>query len=398
MKDKAPDSSPLIAVIAVEPSGDMEGAELVKAMRRLHPEFRFTGVGSKCLRQAGVDIWQDTEGLGTMGVAEALRKLPDYIRKYQATRDRLLELRPDLTILIDSPALNVRLAGKLQKFGLRCAYYFPPSAWTDNPKRYRRIHRISHAVMCVFPKNASNYRKLGLKVCYYGHPLLDMLSDVPGSDEARRILGAGPAAMAVMPGSRMQEIEFMIPVFLETARIFKREVPHLEVLIPCVSLTAEKYISQYIHADENWIKLVSGNSRLVMSASRLVLAASGTVTLEAALLGKPMIVAYKVAMINWLAYMPLVSFGLLKLDHIALPNLVLDKRAVPEHIQRQASPHILIRQVRNLWHDGPVRARMLEDLQEVKNRLGGKPGVNDKLAADACSMALGQEPEGDGYW
>ena len=111
-----------------------------------------------------------------------------------------------------------------------------------------------------------------------------------------------------------------------------------------------------------------------------------------------MIVGYRIGLINWLALNPLVASGLLKLEHIALPNLVLDKRAVPEHIQRQASPHILIKQVRNLWYDGPLRAKMLDDLQEVKNRLGGKPGVNDKLAADACAMALGQEPEGDGYW
>lgn len=374
--------------MAAEPSGDLQGGALARALRRRNPDLRLLGVGGSAMASAGVELWMQSHTWSTIGPGEALARLPGLYLAYRRMRHELLAVRPDLTVVIDAPALHMRLVGFLRRRGLRTAYYFPPSAWARNPERLRHIHRRVDAVLCAFRPNAEFYEALGLPVAFFGHPLVDVLREAPGPEEARRELGLEGPALALLPGSRTQEVKHLLPVFLEVARRLRRDRPELQVLIPCATAPLERRIRAMMGTLPEGFHLLSGQARLALAASRLALMASGSASLEASLLGVPMVLAYRFGAFDACLGRLLKALGLLRVDRFGLPNLVLDEDLVPELLQEQVHPDRLEAEARRLWEEGPDRERMREGLARVRASLG-EPGVVDRLAEVVERVAAG---------
>jgi len=325
----------------------------------------------------------------TIGPGEALARIPGLYLAYRRMRGHLLRERPQLTVVIDAPALLMRLVGFLKRRGLRTAYYFPPSAWSRNPQRMHEIHSRVDGVLCAFRANAELYDSLGLPVAFFGHPLSDVVHDAPGQEEARRILGLEGPALAVLPGSRTQEVRHLLPVFLEVAARLRQDHPGLQILLPCATPPLERRIRSILGPDlPEGLRLLSGQARLALAASRLALMASGSASLEAALLGVPMLLCYRFGALDAALGRTLKALGLLRVDRFGLPNLVLEQDVVPELLQEQVEPDRLEAAARQLWEEGPARDRMLADLARVKEALGG-PGVVEHLARVVDFLAAG---------
>ncbi len=375
--------------MAAEPSGDLQAGALARALLQRNPNLRLVGVGGTSMAEAGVELWMESHTWSTIGPGEALARIPGLYLAYRRMRHHLLQVRPELTVVIDAPALHMRLAGFLRRRGLRTAYYFPPSAWSRNPQRLRAIHSRVDGVLCAFQANAARYRELGLPVAYFGHPLVDVVGQAPARDEARRLLGLEGPALALLPGSRTQEVKHLLPVFLQVASRLRREQPDLQILLPCATPPLERRIRAMLGPSlPEGVRLLSGQARQALAASRLALMASGSASLEAALLGTPMLLCYRFGPLDVALGRTLQALGLLRVDRFGLPNLVLDQDVVPELLQDEVNPDGLEARARLLLAEGPERQRMLADLARVRAALG-EPGMVDRLAAVVDRLAGG---------
>lgn len=370
-----------VAIIAVEPSGDLHGGNLVKALRAINPNLKFVGVGGSHMAASGVKLWLTTTDMAIIGPGGALLCLHKYIYHYLHVRSHLLKAKPHLTILIDCPAVNMRYAGLLTRYGYNCVYYFPPSAWTTSEARLRQIFSRTDRVICTFLSNAENYRRFGMDVDFFGHPLLDMPELALSPEEAKRTLGlSGSEILAILPGSRAPEIKYLLPVFLDIAEKLHKEKPHLQVLIPCATDILRRQIEKIMGERYPYVRLLNGQSRLALLSSQAALMSSGTASLEAAILGIPMVLAYKLCPFDAIIGRFLLWSCLLKIDHIGLPSLVAGKRIVPEFIQDEVNCKNILPHLRNFMADTPERRQVQQDLQDMKNSMGA-PGVVDRIAA-----------------
>lgn len=383
-----------VAVIAVEPSGDLQGGALVRALKARDADLRFVGVGGPVMAEAGVELWLDTTNLGIIGPGEALLRLPGYLLKYWKICRCIQAERPDLTVMIDSPAVNMRLSRVLRRAGLKSVYYFPPSAWTKSERRLREIHSCCDAIICAFKENADRYGALGLKVEYFGHPMADLPELNLTRGQAQQRLGLSGKFIGILPGSRCQEVRHLLPVFWQTLLLLRRDNPNLQAIIPCATEELRAQIVGMLPPND-FVHIVSGHSRLVMLASEALLMSSGTASLEAAVLRTPMVLAYRFGIFNSCLGKFLLFTRILKIDHIGLPSLILKRRIVPEFIQEKASPENLAATLRPLLReDSPERRQMLADLQEVRDCIGG-PGTVERIAAfvDAKVREFGSTPK-----
>ncbi len=375
--------------MAAEPSGDLQGGALARALKARDPGLRLVGVGGAEMAASGVELWMESHTWSTIGPGEALARIPGLYLAYRRMRGHLLRERPQLTVVIDAPALHMRLVGFLRRRGLRTAYYFPPSAWSRNPRRMHEIHARVDGVLCAFRGNAALYESLGLPVAFFGHPLSDVVRDSPPPEEARRLLGLEGPALALLPGSRTQEVRHLLPAFLEVAARLRRDHPELQVLLPCATPPLERRIRAMLGSEPpEGVRLLSGQARLALAASRLALMASGSASLEAALLGVPMLLCYRFGALDAALGRTLKALGLLRVDRFGLPNLVLEQDVVPEFLQEEVHPDRLELEARRLWEEGPSRERMLADLARVQAALGG-PDVVERLARVVDFLAAG---------
>jgi len=364
-----------IAILSAEPSGDLQAAALITHLKQAHPDWTFFGTGAHLSRAAGLQLWADSTLWSVVGVSEALLRIPKGIFTYLRVRNRLLRERPDLVIVIDAPAIHMRLAGALKKHGLRFVYYFPPSAWTTNPKRLRQIHQRVEATITAFSFSAQQYRKHGLEVAHFGHPLVDLCQPVPRAQALAELgLPEGHYA-ALLPGSRTQEIRLLLPVFLEVAR----RHPHLVWLLPTANPTIEELVRQAIGQVPTWLKIIPGHSRAVMTVARAGLLASGSATLEAALLGLPHLICYRLNPFDYWLGKTLLRLGLIKVGFFGLPNLIVQRPIVAEFLQDQVQVESLTQAFAPLVLEGPTREQALQDLGQVRQALG-KPGVIAQVA------------------
>lgn len=370
-----------VAIIAVEPSGDLHGGNLAKALLAINPSIKFVGVGGSHMAASGVKLWLKTTDMAVIGPGGALLCLHKYIYHYLYVRSHLLKTKPHLTILIDCPAVNMRYAGLLTRYGYNSVYYFPPSAWTTSEARLRQIFSRTDRVICTFLSNAENYRRFGMDVDFWGHPLLDMPELSISPEEARHSLGlSGNNILSILPGSRASEIKYLLPTFLHIAACLHEEKPDLQVLIPCATETLRDQIKEIMGDKFPYVRLLDGQSRLALLSCQAALMSSGTASLEAAILGTPMVLAYRLCPFDAAVGKFLLWSKLLKIDHIGLPSLVAGRRIVPEFIQDEVNPENILPYLRNFMADTPERRRIKQDLLEMRNSMGA-PGVVDKIAS-----------------
>lgn len=287
--------------------------------------------------------------------------------------------------MIDSPAVHMRLAGVAQKAGMRCVYYFPPSGWSNNPRRLRSIHGRAEALIPAFAFSAEQYRKLGLPVGHFGHPLVDLCVPVERSLALERLgLPEGRYA-ALMPGSRTQEIRLLLPAFLETARRF----PGWTWLLPTANAKLEQRVRRALPNPPDWLRIVPGRSREVMSVCQAGLLASGSATLEACLLNMPHLICYQLNPTDYKIGQFLRFLGLVNVPMFGLPNLVMQEKLIPEYLQHEVHPENLAAGLEPLLKEGHPRQLALQQLARVRECLG-PPGAVERIARFVEKLALGQ--------
>lgn len=347
------------------------------------------GVGGQLSRRAGVSLWADSSLWSIVGATEALTRIPRFIFDYWRVRQRLLQERPDLVVFIDAPAVHMRLAPVMQRHGLRCCYYFPPSGWSSQAKRLRDIHSRCEALIPTFAFSAEQYAKNRLPVAYFGHPLVDLCIPETRAEALHQLgLPEGHYA-ALLPGSRTQEIRLLLPTFLETARRLHQEFPHLVWLLPSANTQIGQRIRQTVPNPPPWLRIVEGQSRRVMTVASAGLLSSGSATLEACLLDLPHLICYKFNPLDYLIGCWLRRLQIVRVTFFGLPNLVLQEKVIPELLQHEANPTDLVQLLRPLLQDTPQRQQALQQLARVRQKLG-PPGAVSKVAHFIERMALGQ--------
>lgn len=369
-----------VFVVAGEPSGDLHGANLVREIRQIEPDINFHGIGGEKMDAAGVKLEHDLASEAIMGFTEVLRKL-GYIRGvFRETVDFLRRNRPDLLILIDYPGFNLRLAEHAKKLGIRTVYYISPQVWAWGEGRVERIARLAEKVLVILDFEESIYADAGVSVEYVGHPLIDHIEKV-GLDQ--RFIGErkkpGCVTVGLLPGSRPQEVKRHLAVMLRTGELLWRELPELQLLVACpnerIGLLARQIVRRWCDRQKCAdVEVVSGKTYEVVNLSTFCLVASGTATLETAYFLKPMAVIYKTSFASWL-----LARLLVKVEHIALVNILARKRIVPEFIQFDARPKEIAAEVASLLRDDQRRAELETALGEVRDKLGG-PGGSARAA------------------
>jgi lipid-A-disaccharide synthase len=289
------------------------------------------------------------ERLSVMGFVEPLKRLPELLQMRRAVFDHFRDNPPDVFLGIDSPDFNLQLEQKLRARGLLTAHLVSPSVWAWRQRRIRRIARAVDLMLCLFPFETKIYEDHGIPVRFVGHPLADEIPREQDTSAARQTLGLAPVGrlLALLPGSRAGEVRQLTPLFLQAARLLRRTNPDLDFIMPAVnSARMAEMQAQLAGFDELGVSLVAGRSRDVMAASDAVLLASGTATLEATLLKRPMVVAYRMGALSWQLVRRLV-----KTPYAALPNILSGGALVPELLQGAATPEAMAAAVQPLLTD-----------------------------------------------
>jgi lipid-A-disaccharide synthase len=323
------------ALVAGEASGDMLGAGLVHALRERFPDAQFAGVCGPAMREAGVEAWADAGELAVMGLSEVLAHLPRLLRLRKALRERILAWKPDAFIGIDAPDFNLGLERWLKRRGVRTVHYVSPSVWAWRESRAEKIGASADRVLCLFPMEPPIYARHGVDAVFVGHPLADAIALDPDRAAARAALGIAvhDPVLALLPGSRLGEIERMLPVFLEAAAGVAAEFPDLKVVVPAANPACRAAIEDAISRSPvpgSRPLLLDGDAQKAMIAGDVVLLASGTAALEAILCTRPMVIGHRIAP---LTHAIVRGMGLLKSRFVSLPNLLAGEALVPELLQ-----------------------------------------------------------------
>lgn len=351
MTSRATPAGPLVGIVAGEPSGDLLGGELVQALRARMPGLRFVGIGGPKMVAAGVHTLFPMDKLAVRGYVEVLRHYREIIGIRRKLRKCFLAERPAVFIGIDAPDFNLDLEAVLKRADIPTIHYVSPSIWAWRGGRIRRIRRAVSRMLTVFPFEAAIYEKAGVPVSYVGHPLADMLAGAPSRAEARAELKI-PAAVpvvALLPGSRVSELESLADVFVAAAEKIAAQVEGVRLLVPLLNRQTRELFEAALYrrkSGELEISLLFGHAHQAMAAADVVLVASGTATLEAALLQRAMVITYRMPRLSWWLmnsrrYQPWVG----------LPNILAGEFLVPELLQDAATAEALSTAVIDLLRD-----------------------------------------------
>ncbi len=355
---------------AGESSGDRHGAAVARELLRREPRLRLVGLGGPRMAAAGVELLEDLDRLAVMGFGEVLRRLPFFLRLRRRVRRQLRDRDVDLLLPIDYPGFNLPLAEHAADRGIPVLYYIAPQVWAWREGRARRLARACHLVCVVLPFEEELLARYGAAVRFVGHPLLDD-GDAPAEG---RPAHEGAPLLALFPGSRAQEVERILPAFAEAARLVRRERPEVEVVVG----RAPDLPSELFEAAPD---LPGRRPEEVLRRASAALTKSGTITLELALHGVPMVVGYRTSPLTWWLARRLVD-----VEHVALVNLVAGRRLVPELLQDEMEPRRLREAVLPLLSSGSAeRRRTLDGLARVRARLG-EPGSAERVAEHALGL------------
>jgi lipid-A-disaccharide synthase len=343
-------------MLAGESSGDLLGALLLKGLLREQPSLRYGGIGGPRMVELGFDAQVPMERLAVRGYAEVLRHLPGLLRLRKQIATDLSTNKPRLFIGIDAPDFNLGLEEKLRGAGVKTLHLVCPSIWAWRAERSEKIKRAVDHMLCVFPFEVPLLEKLGIPASYVGHPLADMIPLEPNRAAARNTLGVASdgCVIALLPGSRKDEIMHIAPRFLKAAELICAKEPGVQFLLPAAGAERKEELRRMLtRAPQMPIRLVDGQSHLVLEASDGVLVASGTATLEAALYKKPMVIAYAMPKLSWWmmkdkGYMP----------YVGLPNILAGEFLVPELLQDRATPQALAMGLIHQMRDSHAMAQL----------------------------------------
>ncbi len=360
-----------IMIIAGEPSGDLQASRVAAALKELAPDVTLFGMGGDLMAEAGVDLIYHIRDSAVMGIGEVFTAIPAFLKKREHLKDLIRARRPDAVVLVDFGDFNMPLARFTHRLGIPVIYYIPPKAWAWRPNRAKKIAKTTTAVASIFPFAAEFYREAGANVEFVGHPLLDFAQIDLSSAEARRALGldADLPVLGLMPGSRRREVERLLPVMLEVTDQIHQAVPDCQFVLPLAP-----GIDSATLPEMPLVNVVRERVYEAMRASDLMLIASGTATLEAACLGTPMIVVYKMSRLSWY-----ILRALVKLELSGLPNVIAEHEIVPELLQDQVTAERIAPIALELLQTPEKREEQKEDLRWVYQQLG-EPGAANRTA------------------
>ena len=383
-----------IAIVAGEASGDLLASHLIPALKARLPKAVFYGIGGPKMIGQGFDAWYPLESLAVRGYVEVLRHYREISGIRRDLKRRLLADPPDVFIGVDAPDFNLTLEKSLKRHGIPAIHYVGPSIWAWRGKRIHKIGAAVSRILALFPFEPVLYEKQGIPVSYVGHPLADMLPVEDGRNEARQLLGLSDQrpVFALLPGSRQSELQYMAETFIETARVISRSLPEALFLVPLATRETRLLFETALYrcnARDVPIRMLFGHAHDAMKASDAVLVASGTATLEAALLKRPMAIVYKMAsfshrMMRRMGYLP----------YIGLPNILAGKFVVPEFIQDDATPENLAQALLNYFSDKKTCALIGEVFLDIHLQL--KQNTAEK-AAKAIIDSLPQSVRNDAF-
>lgn len=356
-----------VGVLAGEASGDILGSRVLAALREQCDELVIEGIGGPLMIEQGLVSMFPMERLSVMGFVEPLKRLPELLRIRRTVFQHFCDNPPDVFLGIDAPDFNLHLERKLRDRGITTAHLVSPSVWAWRRGRISKIKRSVDLMLCLFPFETAIYEEHGVPVRFVGHPLADELPNRVDADQARRDLGLRPEGrlLALLPGSREAEVRLLTPLFLQAARQLWQRHPDLRFVLPAANGDRESQLSDLLKEQPDLpVTMVSGRSREAMAAADAVLLASGTATLEAALLKRPMVVAYRMAAFSWWLVTRLAHT-----QHVALPNVLAGGDLVPELLQDDATPEAMVNALQPLLSAGEAAEEQLQAFDAIHKGL-----------------------------
>lgn len=341
-------------IIAGEASGDAHGAAMVRVLRRLDPQAEIAGWGGDRMKAEGVDIQKHIRELSFMGFVEVMAHLPTILRNFTTCKEQILAFRPDTVVFVDYPGFNLRMLPWAKKQGFRTVYYISPTVWAWKEGRIETIRRYADEMICILPFERLFYAQRGIKVHYAGHPTVQAVEE----RLQHKVPGSGAPLIALLPGSRVQEIKRMLPVMLEAVKPFGAyrvriaQAPNLDRSV------YEPFLS------DRRVELLQGKTYDILMEAHLALVTSGTATLETALFRVPQVVCYRAQPLSYA-----IARLLVRVKYISLVNLILDREAVPELIQGTLTVKRLREECNDLLGDTPRRRSMLSDYEVLAGML-----------------------------
>jgi lipid-A-disaccharide synthase len=376
--------SPSILVVAGEASGDLHGGNLVRALKARRPDLRVLAAGGPALAAAGAELVADLVSHSVVGIAEVASKLGTFSKLFRTLVSLLRRERPAAVVLIDFPDFNMRLGRQAKAEGVPVVYYISPQVWGWRPGRIKDLARMVRKMLVIFRFEEALYRKHGVDAEFVGHPLLDAMPETIDADGLRRRLriGGEETLIGLLPGSRRSIIGRHVPILRGVIDIIRKAAPETRFVVAGMpGLPPRTYA-----AFQGVCPVVTGRAHELMKASDLAITASGTVTVEGAILGTPMIVYYRVNPVTYAIVIPLV-----KVRHFAMVNILADRAVAPEFLQYKATPERIGGEAVGILRNGRLPA-MRKDLAEVRAALGG-PGASGR-AADAVLRVIGMADDG----
>jgi lipid-A-disaccharide synthase len=372
-----------VGMVAGEASGDLLAAHLITALKARRPDASFAGIGGPRMQGEGFESHYPMEKLSVRGYGELLGHYREIMAIRRQLARRLLAARPDLFIGVDSSGFNLGLERRMKEAGIPAIHYVSPSIWAWRGWRIREIARSVSHILVMFPFEEPLYRKAGVPVTYVGHPLADVIPLDPKKHEARAQLRlpSGRLIVALLPGSRRSELQYMASAFILAAHRFRQEVHDVHFVVPTVTRQTRDMFERTLHEQQRTdlpLTLLFGHSHEALAAADVALVASGTAALEAALFKTPMVIAYKQSPITWA-----IMRRLLYLPYVGLPNILAGESLVPELLQDAATPAALSAALLDLVRDGAARKRQLERFEEFHHLL------RQNTAAKAADAVLG---------
>ena len=372
---------------AGEASGDKHAAAVFRAMRERLPNLCGTGMGSRAMAEAGIELNVDSSGIGVVGLGEVLRHYGAIRRALTTMQDAVCTQRPDLLICVDYKEFNLKLARHAKACGIKVLFYVSPQVWAWRPGRVKKYGAAIDMMAVIFPFETRFYEAHNIPVRYVGHPLVGRVQASRSREVLMQEFGlsATHPVIGLLPGSRKAEVQRLLPVMLHSAALLRQTQPDLQFILPQAATIPDDLLDPLLAASNVPVRRVHERSYDVLACCDAALVASGTATLETALMGVPMAVVYKVSPLTYTLLKPLI-----RIPDIALVNIVAERRIVQEFVQNAAEPQAIALEMQRILRDADYRTQIRHDLTEVQTRLGTADGVNT-MAQLACEMLTGQD-------
>ncbi len=368
-----------IMLIAGEASGDLHGSGVVRELKRLQPDVEVFGMGGDMLRKEGMEVMVDMRTMAFMGFLEVARNLRTVLTTERMLKQSIAIRKPDAVLLIDYPGFNLRFARVAKQAGAAVFYYVSPQVWAWHRARVKTIARVVDRMHVIFPFEEEIYRKAGVSVRFVGHPLVEQFALLPSRDAWRQAQGftQGTPLLGLFPGSRIQEVERILPAMVGAARGLRQNHP-VDVAVALAPNLDPALVRKQI-AQEPWIRMIEHDTHALMQAADAALVTSGTATLEIGWYGTPFVVVYRTSPVTYA-----IGRMLVDVPHIGLVNIVAGKGVVPELIQGECTERNMIREVEPLLFDAHAQTQMRTALSVIRERLGG-PGASRNVAESILS-------------